>query len=200
VSDHRIAPDDPIEAGMGDGTVLLRDKVVARNLALVCLLMFLVFGAASIAYLRGWRADANAIFRWLAYFFVPFSAWVGLTKTVLRTVVTTQEVQAQQGLRALHVPVASISQCRIFHPGVERGLELYSPAGGGGVVVEWRDAKGKERKTLIGSDDPSTLAAGIERARAAARHPTRVAADVAEPSDAGHEGDEAPPESKRIER
>src|SRR5438045_4008098 len=95
---HRIAPTDPVEAEMtATGDVLHREKVVARNLALLCLLLCLGFSAASIAYLRGWQPNVPAIFHWLTYALVPFFAWIGLTKTVLRTVVTTREVHVQQG-------------------------------------------------------------------------------------------------------
>ena len=170
---------------MGDGTVLRRDKVVARSLALICLLMFVGFGAASIAYLQGWSADKPAIFRWLAYFFVPFSAYVGLTKTVLRTVVTTREVHVQQGLRGLRIPTSAITSCRVNGPErVTGGTHLYSPAGAKGILIGWRGERGKELKALIGSEDPAALVASIERARQSDEAKVRVAPSSAlEPTD-----------------
>jgi hypothetical protein len=178
VSD-RTSPNDPVEESMGEGTVLRRDKVVARSLALICLAMFLAFGVASIAYLKGWQADKPAIFRFITYGLVPLMAWVGLTKTVLRTVVTTSELHVAQGFRELRVAIASITACRLFgNERVQGGTDLYFPKGPGGILVEWRDATGKARKALIGSDDPTALLAAVERARGGAG---RVRVTDAEP-------------------
>ncbi|MEO7096375.1 MAG: hypothetical protein ABI175_24160, partial [Polyangiales bacterium] len=140
----RIAPEDPVEAEMGDETVLRRDKVVARNLALICLLMFVGFGAVSIAYMRGW-GDRSALIRWLTYLMVPFSAWIGLTKSVLRTVVTRREVHIRVGFRDVHVPIASIGSVRVMNDADKpvAGRELYYPAGGLGILLDWRDEHGK---------------------------------------------------------
>ncbi len=196
----RIAPNDPVEAGMGEGTILRREKVVARNLALLCLVLFLAFGAGSIAYLSGWQADKPAVFRWITYGLVPMFAWIGLTKTVLRTVVTTREISVQQGLRGTRIPISSIKSARIF--GAERpegGTELYFPAGLKGVLVDWCDERGKTRKTLIGSEAPAQLITSIDRARGA-KEALRISPATAPTEQSEESGEEEEPSSESRRR
>ena len=196
----RIAPNDPVEAEMGEGTILRRDKVIARNLALLCLGLVFAFGAASIAYLYGWQADKPAVFRWLTYGLVPLFAWIGLTKTVLRTVVTTRELYVRHGLRATRIPISSIKSSRVF--GAERpegGTELYLPAGAKSVLVDWCDERGKTRKTLIGSEAPAELLASIERARGA-KEELRIAPATAPSEQSQESGEEEEPTSESRRR
>src|SRR5260221_10335304 len=97
---------DPVEAGMPlTGSVIHREKVIARGLAVVCLAMFLFFGAASIAYLSGWKPDTLLLAKICTYGMVPLSLWVGLTRTVLRTAVTTSEIHVTQGLPERRIPI-----------------------------------------------------------------------------------------------
>jgi hypothetical protein len=164
--DRLGAPSDPVEAAMSvEGTVLHREKVVSRLLALISLGLLVFFGAASFAYLRGWAPQTSLFAKLCTYAMVPLGLYVGLTRTVLRTVISSHEIHVTQGLPGRRIPLEAITSCQTFGPGkrAPRG-ELFSP-GSSGVVVEWTDTAGKARCTLIGSNDPEGLLAVIERAR-----------------------------------
>jgi hypothetical protein len=202
----RIVPTDPVEAEMGTGTVLRRDKVVSRKLALICLAMFIGFLATSIGYMRGWGAERSAFTHWLTYLLVPFVAWIGLTKTVLRTVVTTSEIHVSHGFRGTHIPIASITKCLVFEgERAPRGTEVFSPAGLRGMWVEWTGAGGIDRMTMIGSEDPVALVASVEEARRALGARARIGdgpQPVVETSPASDEvsADEVEDEVNRVRR
>jgi hypothetical protein len=165
--EHRTAPSDAVEAEMPvEGAVLHREKVVARSLALICVALTIFFGATSVAYLSGWKPETSLLVRLLTYAMVPLGVFTGLTRTVLRTAITTREIHVAQGLSERRIALGNITACEVFTPGKQPvRAELFSPGPARGVLVDWTDGPGKTRRTLIGSDDPAALAATIEDAR-----------------------------------
>ena len=157
------------------GSILHREKVVARKLALICVALSVGFAALSIAYLAGWGAETNLVFKVISYSMVPLGLYQGLFATVLRTAVTTDEIHLAVGFRARRIPLRSIATCALFERGkVDGGVELFTLGTTRGVMIEWTDETSKARKTLIGSENPEGLLASIERARARTAIATRV--------------------------
>ena len=209
----RDAALDPIEAEMADrGVVVHRDKLVARGLALISLLMTVGFGAVSVAYLMGWQPGTSMIIRWLTYLLPLLGITVGLTRTVLRTAVTPAELRVHWGWTRLHVPIASITRCEAVALRVRAGFASATTQAGplpmGGVeqmlltgdqavYLEWVDERGKARKTLMGAGNPAALAASIQQARSGAGARVRV---EAEPIGADVAEDAIAEESSRVAR
>ncbi|MFO0562581.1 MAG: hypothetical protein U0269_31480 [Polyangiales bacterium] len=149
------------------GAILHREKVVSRALAGMMgagALFFLLAGGAAIF------GEPNAPLWALAFpfvFAVAF-AFVGLTKPVLRTTVTNEEVYALHGLREARVPMEAIESVVAVDGTREKllGAELVGPAITGKVtLITWSDAKGATHKCAISSDDAERLAALINRVR-----------------------------------
>jgi hypothetical protein len=171
---RRTGATDDYEAGMDvEGTVLHRDKLVARGLALAMLIGTIGFTAASIALAMGWGAEINFLSRLLTFVLTPLFPFVLLTRTVVRTVVTTEELQIQWGLWGPRIPLSAIRSVevipseRVRAEQKKRAIELYVPGHfEEAVCVEWRDESGKQRTALVGSEDPRGLASAIEEARA----------------------------------
>ena len=70
-----------------DGSVLHREKVVGRSLALIAAALVLFFGGVSIAYLSGWRPETPMLFKVITYLMVPLGLYVGLTLSLIATVI-----------------------------------------------------------------------------------------------------------------
>jgi hypothetical protein len=102
----------------------------------------------------------------------------------------------------VHIPIASITSCRVMNKADQpvRGREGYYPKAGGGILLDWRDEHGKERKALLGSDDPAALVASIERARSAADPKVRVASTSESELSTATAEEEAVDEAKVRER
>lgn len=179
----RVAPTDDYEAGAmtGAGRVIHRDKVVARGLALMMVIYGAVFTALCVAIWMGafptMSLFSKALVPPLAVLF-----WVtGLTRTVLRTLVTTEEVHIQQGLWGPRIPIASITGCEViaYKAGnIPRGVLLHVPSARERVVrLDFTDAKAQARTAVIAANDPDLLAAKIDEARRVSSVRLRVEGD-----------------------
>jgi hypothetical protein len=149
--DDRVAPVDAIEREEthAHGTILHRDKVVSRALAGMMgagALFFLLAGGAAIF------GEPNAPLWALAlpFVFALAFAFVGLTKPVLRTMVTNEEVYALHGLREARVPMEAIESAVAVDATREKLLpaELVGPAITGKVaLIMWSGATRRGRRT-----------------------------------------------------
>lgn len=157
----------------GEGTVLYRDKqrsplAVTGLLGVISLLTVLpmVLGMS-----MEWAAALVAI---------PILFVVWMLFSVLRVTVSEGSVKVQYGLFGPTIPIAAIESAepttyrwsRFGGWGIRLGPGgewLYNMPGdeGRAVRVVWRDAKGRARKTLIGSKHHEQLAAAIAQARRA---------------------------------
>lgn len=180
-------PADAFEASIETrGEVLHRDKVVSRSLALIMLLCTVGFLAASIAYASGLGAEVSTLAKVLTYALTPLFPFVLLTRTVLRTVVTTEEVSVKWGLWGPTIPVGSITACEHISKEQMRREGTFAPQlliedaagttrriadvqGPGNfeqsVLIEWVDASGSARTVLVASEDPVGMVAAIRQAR-----------------------------------
>lgn len=149
------------------GTILHREKVVSRSLAAMMgfgTLFFLFAGGAAIF------GDPNAPLWALAF---PFSfavlfAFAGLTKPVLRTTVTNEEVYTLHGLREERVPMEAIESVTVVAATQLRplGAVLIGPSATHRLVlVTWSDANAVTHKLAIASEDADRLASLINRVR-----------------------------------
>lgn len=155
----------------GEGTVLYRDKSRAPWA------LHALFGVAAAVVI-----GANAFTgQWLALAFaLPVMAIVWLFLAVLRVTVSQGSVQVQYGLFGPTIPIAAIESAtpvsydwkRFGGWGIRRSIEgtwIYNMPGDGGraVQIDWRDARGRKRVTLVGSRRAEQLAQSIKEARAA---------------------------------
>lgn len=199
---RRLASDGFERVMETHGRVLHRDKQVARNLALIMLLCTLCFGALSVAYALGWNAHASLPLRLVTWLTTPLFPFVLLTRTVVRTVVTDEELLVQCGLWGPRIPLASLTRCEVVslaqlkaELASRKRFELYAPGSfDDAVVVEWVDG-GKARAALVGASSPTTLVAAVREAQAGLQAKLRAPApfgsggevrsdDAAEPENA----------------
>jgi hypothetical protein len=172
----------PVEAGKlpdpyertymaGEGTVLYRDKSRAPWG------LHALFGLAALTVIT-----ANVLAgQWLVLAFaLPVITVVWLFLSVLRVTVSQGAVQVQYGLFGPTIPIAQVDAVmpvsydwkRFGGWGIRRSIEgtwIYNMPGDGGraVQVDWHDARGRKRVTLIGSRRAEQLAQSITQARAA---------------------------------
>jgi hypothetical protein len=190
----RTGPTDAYEETMtGDGQVIHRAKMASRALAIAMVLCTIGFGAASIAYALGWGANVSFLAKLLTFALTPLFPFTLLTRTVVRTLVTTKEVRIQQGLWGPRIPIESITRCEVLTPAQirkERGFELYSPGSFEQIVaIGWTDETGKARKVIVGSDDPPALAAAIQQARSSGARIEAAANEAAADAEAEAEAE-----------
>lgn len=166
-------PPDPYERTYmaGEGTVLYRDKSRAPW-GLHALFGFATLGIVVANVVAGhWLSLALAL---------PVMAVVWLFFSVLRVTVSQGSVQVQYGLFGPTIPVAQVDAVKPVSYdwkkfggwGIRRSIEgtwIYNMPGDGGraVQVDWHDARGRKRVTLIGSRRAEQLADSISQARAA---------------------------------
>jgi len=167
-TDRRTQTNDEFEAAEvnAPGTVIHREKQVSRFLALMMVMLFvLMAGAAAM----GLAPDASWTLKYLPWPMLALAVYVGLTGTVVRTVVTTEEVRVVWGLRKVQIPVSAIKQCKVVSvPPPITGHEIMAPHAAKEVLtIEWVDGD-KTRKHVIGAEVPQRLADSIEEARARA--------------------------------
>ena len=111
---------------------------------------------------------------------LPLILMIWLTFLALRVTVSEGAVNVQYGPIGPTIPIRSISEAKATTYdwkkfggwGIKRsfaGEWIYNMPGDGGRAVRvcWRDAKGRDKVTLIGSRDPDSLADAIARARGA---------------------------------
>lgn len=149
------------------GTVVHREKVVSRALALMMAagaMFFALAGVAAIATER--RAPWWAL---LVPFVISLAfAAVGLLKPVLRTTVTDEEVYAEHGLREACVSMCAIESVKVVKSSRDQllGAELIGPSvGESAVLIEWTYSDGSRKKTALPSANPTALAAAINEVR-----------------------------------
>lgn len=189
----RAAATDPYEASVteGAGPVRHRDKHVARLAAALMVPLALLMLVASAAVATGADPAAPPAAALIPFGVFLWTAWVILTRTVVRTAVTSDAVIVQWGLREHRVPLGAITACeakaRAGGPTVATGAGWALFADRGSVALSWRDG-GVTKSLLVPAADPPTLAAEIEAARAARGTGVRVAADGAAPAEAEAEG------------
>lgn len=164
---------DPYERAYmaGEGTVLYRDKSRAPWS------LHVLFGLAALAVV-----GANAVAgQWLALAIaLPVISVVWLFFAVLRVTVSQGSVQVQYGVFGPTIPIAAIDAVKPVSYdwkkfggwGIRRSIEgtwIYNMPGDGGraVQVDWHDARGRKRVTLIGSKRAEELARSITQARGA---------------------------------
>ncbi len=151
------------------GTVLHRDKHVARSAVFAMVPMALIALLATIGVASGADPAAPRALALLPFLWFAWTMWMVLTKVSVRTVVTSDEVQVHWGFSAAKIPLAAITLCEA-RPVQTGGLPVAALAASmwaknGTVLIRWRDAGGKERTAQFGADDPTTLAAQINSAR-----------------------------------
>jgi len=185
---RRIQSTDDFETTMETrGKVLHRDKLVARRFALIMLLSTVVFLPASVAYALGWGADVSSLAKIITYVLTPLFLYLLLTGTVVRTVVTTEEVHVKWGLTGPRIPIETISRCEPvtaeqsreeqrqlkLKPSNDdpdkrprRKFRLYSPGNYTEAVwLEWTDSDGTAHAAVVGSGHAASLSSAIQDAR-----------------------------------
>ena len=172
-----VATVDPYERQYmkGEGLVLYRDKQRTPWLLTAAI------AAAGLGMLVPvFLGQAGA---WIgAVVGLPILFLVLMLFAVLRVTVSQGKVQVQYGLFGPTIPISAIEAVapteyawtRFGGWGIRRGPDgswLYNMPGdqGRAVRIEWRDAKGRRRVTLIGSKNHLELANTIEKARRALR-------------------------------
>lgn len=181
------APDEYEASIAAPGEVVHRDKLVSRLLAWVCLAMMLLsFGAAA-----GGLSDGAPIGVGLGVGAVGLLfLFLGLTRTVLRTVVTTSDIRVQWGLWGPRIALPSVKAVSVRHdysrqalieamrePGSPR-IEMFAlPPSGPILDLAWTDAEsGRARRAWLGAGDAAALCEAIRRGVAAqAPSPARIA-------------------------
>jgi len=162
----------------GGGDVLRREKAVWRFhwILLFPPLVFLAVAALGFAGV-GTKPMPLAV----AIAMLPMSAllfFMWALFITLRVTVTTREIVVQYGLFGPRIPIDRIESCVVkdypslnFAGGIKRidGAWAYTLYGHGTRVVriEWRDAAGRKRATILASKDPDEFAASVQRARSA---------------------------------
>ena len=158
-----------------EGKVIHRSKQVSRLLA------GLLLGIALVALLGGAFLGSGLVSAIPAATglaglgFALFFGFLGLTMSVLRTVVTSEEVRVQYGLWGPRIAVAAIQSCKLIrYDPIElggwglkyrNGTWAYTMPGHPDVVELVWDDGGKSKRTLISSNDPAALARSIQQAR-----------------------------------
>lgn len=165
------APSDDYEANEMpvEGAVLHRDKQVARTAFLAMLPGSLIFLLAGIAVAAGGNPGEPRILSLIPFSIFALFAWMMLTKTSIRSVLTTRELQVHWGLRKWKVPVGAITRCEAVGvlksglPMAQVGVNGWAP--NGMVLVHWTDESGKEKKLQFPAQDPAAMVAQIAGAR-----------------------------------
>ena len=164
------ATDAQERAMVDDARAQHRDKHVARTAAALMIPSGLIALLAAIAVASGADPAAPRLAAIL-----PFGAFLGvvymlLTRMVVRTAVTRDEVIVQWGLSDHRIPVAAISACEAKSvtggPSVATGAGWALFADRGSLLLSWIDA-GATRRLLFPANDPAALAAQIDAARGA---------------------------------
>jgi len=181
----RAADDYEASNMAGAGEVLHRDKLVSRPLAIVCLLMMLfAFLGAAGGLAQGAPLAAGLGVGAVGLLFL----FLGLTRTVLRTVVTADDIRVHWGLWGPRIPLSAVKSVSVRRdysrqalteamrePGAP-GVEMFAiPHRGELVDLEWTDESGRPRRAWLGAGDPVALCDAIQRAAAAATGRARIA-------------------------
>lgn len=157
--------------------VLHRDKVVSRFTAFACIAMALLLGGVAIG---GFANGSIAGGIGLAVVSLA-SLFLALTRSVLRTVVTKDDLRIHWGLWGPRIALDAITSMRtrsatrqeMIKAAAEAGkarIEIFQiPTPGDVLEIEWTDETGKARRAWVGANDARGLQAAIERARSGSR-------------------------------
>lgn len=169
----------------GDGTVLFRDKSRAPPF------LHAIFGVAAAAVIASAIPAGTVLGVMIG---LPLLAIAWLLFAVLRVTVSERALTVHYALFGPTIPIAAIESAepmsydwkKIGRRGERRswaGEWTFNMPGDGGraVRVLWRDRRGRERITLVGSRRADELAAEIKRARAVLAAATSAA--LPEPGD-----------------
>ncbi|MBL8715266.1 MAG: hypothetical protein JNL79_04690 [Myxococcales bacterium] len=162
----------------GAGAVLLRDTKVGRtSLAILGLVTLWCGGGAIGAFLNVLPKSSVGAAVFMT-FMTAFFAFLALTLTVVRTVVSEGEVQVQCGLWGPRVPMERVTSCRVVPYdwvrfagwGIKRsadGTWAYTLDAKSDVVeLTWTDEAGEAHAAQFSASDPHAVAAAVEKARA----------------------------------
>ena len=194
--------DDPYAANYmkGAGRVILRDKVVSRSLAGLLGFFVLWCGGGAIATFLGLLPKSSVGVGFFLLLMASFFAFLTMTLTVARTMVSEGEVRLQYGLWGPRIPVGSIRRCRVVAYdwkrfggwGIKRsgdGTWAYVLSGTGDVVeLTWMAEDGEEKTVQFSASDPRAFVAAVDEARGATTG-VRIAADV--PAEATESAEES---------
>ncbi len=157
----------------GDGRVLYRDK---QRSPWQMAALFATAAVISVLPVVGGLPGALLT----AGFTVPFLFLLWVLMGVLRVTVSEGMVDVQYGVFGPKIPIAAIEAVAPIEYrwttmggwGIRRGPAgswVYNMPGDGGraVRIEWRDAKGRRRVTIVGSRNHHDLFRAIESARQA---------------------------------
>ncbi len=201
---------DPYQSEfMAGGHVLHRSKVVSRSLAVVLGLLGTVMLVSGVVA----AVSGPAFVPWIMFPAALFTLFCALGLSVLRTVVTADEVHVQYGIWGPRVAVRDIRSCRVVDYdwkkfggyGIKRSVDgtwAYTLTSAGRVVELVYENGGKETTVVFSAEDPTVTATKIQQAMAGAQR-VRVAdlgADDAEVEQEREEAEEQLRESARAER
>jgi len=202
--------DDFEKSTMQDGSrILHRDKRVSRGLsAILCLAALMPW---AIAILIAFTNDTSSkplspgavpiVVGLLGVMGVMFVV-MGIMFGVVRTIVTEHAVNVKFGMWGPEIPLASIVSAKAVDYdfmkfggwGIRRSLDgtwAYVPGGDRVLELVYTDGK-KERKVLVGCENPEETARQIERAR----NPVRI--DV--PAEAAREEEDEEIADKKLSK
>ena len=189
-----MAEDSFEAAEMHDGAVVVhRDKAISRRMSAILAGIGLLPVAITMAILLR-MGLANAHFGELGIVLAMNAVWaigfmgMGVAFGVLRTLVTKKAVHVKYGLWGPTIPLDEIESVRVVPYnwtefggwGIRYGRDgsrAYVPRNGNVVEIIRREGA-KKRRVLVGAEDPSAVAAAIERERSGAGT-TRIAVDAA---------------------
>lgn len=197
----RTAPNDAYEADHmpAQGKVMYRSKQVSRLMALLPLFFALVFVVAGGVFASGVVPAIPQLVSLLPFGLGGMLAFLGLTASGLRTVLTTEELRVQLGLWGPRIPLDAIRSCEVIDYDVQKfggyglkirnGVRIYSmPGSHQAVALRYTNDSGKEERAVITAEDPVALAGKIQQARQLridTAGPKRIAVDdeaLAEPA------------------
>jgi hypothetical protein len=155
------------------GSVLHRDKRRSRGLAAL-LLGFALFAAVSTV---GTMLMPGPLFLPIVMGTVTlFLAFCGVAFSVIRTTVSTEELQVRLGLWGPRVPLEAVESCRVIDYdwkkfggfGLKRAFDgtwSYTLSMNDRVVeVRWTE-NGKKRAAVFSAEDPEAVVAAVQRGR-----------------------------------
>lgn len=188
----------------GRGRVLLRDAIVGRKLFALLGGVTLWCGAGAVASFLGALPKASLGASLFVTALAALFAFLTITMTVVRSVVSEGELHVQYGMWGPRIPIERIRESRVVPFdwtrysgwGIRRSFDgswAYVARGGGDVVeVTWIDDAGAKQTVQFSAKDPRAVVEAIERARAGAKPKVRVATDgVPRAGDSTAEDEEA---------
>lgn len=174
-----------------EGQVLYRSKQVSKLLAGVPLVFAVVFAVFGGLLAAGVLAPVPQLLSLLAFGVAGMNAFLGLTMSGLRSVLTSEELRIQLGLWGPRIPLSAIESCKVVDYDVRKyggyglkfhnGIRIYSaPGSEQAIALRYADESGSRRQVVFTADDPVALANEIHqtrKVRIATGGAARIAAD-----------------------